>query len=425
MPDEKTVASSETRLKLKRLVTYLNNLFTWKVILFISLLAVSIILGLRWKAFGAPPTPVDQYSAPPQQVEVYVSDPGAKVTLTANVLQQADAKKANIYYYLSIIPSSHYSFVDWLVITDGISSLDPQLYNKPIYDGYSYKDRPITEQVFQGDSYSLKDHPMSDDKQLGYLIGGTEVPEGVLTSGGGELFAHLPEVASEDRLNDLSLSGLNSGISTNLQPQWYHMAVLLEKSHANFSREAIIESPQPIRTLTQSDNIPDSSLFPALVKEPFYEPFYVPDTIYTNVIMNGLASTLQDGYRIDYTYPSNYRFSGSSVIWSGDLSLSPIILATNVDAEQTRANYDFLAGIALAVAAAAFIALIQEIKPQGTSDKAPDPDREAQQARQNPPPSHPEPPAPKVNIGAEAVVIDHKDDMGRELSSPSDHGEEG
>ncbi len=74
----------------------------------------------------------------------------------------------------------------------------------------------------------------------------------------------------------------------------------------------------------------------------------------------GAQSNLADA-RIDSILSPDGQFQGDSYVWTGTGSLEPSISATNINAAEIQGNYNFLSGIAFATAAAAAIALLQEL----------------------------------------------------------------
>ena len=85
--------------------------------------------------------------------------------------------------------------------------------------------------------------------------------------------------------------------------------------------------------------------------------YYIPQTVITKDQLN--MSLIQ--YEPVTDYPSNASFSSNNVAWQGVGELSPTLTAIEVGVPDTRAKYTFLAGVALAVATGALIALLQEL----------------------------------------------------------------
>jgi hypothetical protein len=85
--------------------------------------------------------------------------------------------------------------------------------------------------------------------------------------------------------------------------------------------------------------------------------FYYPTTAATEEQVD--ASVVD--YQIDASYPAPSNISPTRITWRGGAGLGAVFTATAGGAGDERARYSFLSGIALATAAAALIALLQEL----------------------------------------------------------------
>jgi hypothetical protein len=83
-------------------------------------------------------------------------------------------------------------------------------------------------------------------------------------------------------------------------------------------------------------------------------------------VLAGAQSTLAHA-RIDSILPANGSLQGDSYVWQGASSLEPTITATNISAAESQSTFAFAAGVAFAIAAAAFIAFVQEVPKKSTA----------------------------------------------------------
>jgi hypothetical protein len=109
---------------------------------------------------------------------------------------------------------------------------------------------------------------------------------------------------------------------------------------------------------------------------PFVQSYYEPSHI---MAIDQLDVPISD-YQVLTDDPPPSGFTASSVTWQGTESLSPTMTAMKVGSADDRANKYFYAGILLASAAAAGIALIQEIR---SSEDDPDSDGQEETAPRN------------------------------------------
>jgi hypothetical protein len=116
--------------------------------------------------------------------------------------------------------------------------------------------------------------------------------------------------------------------------------------------------PQGFLETDQTQVPPDyNGQYLPLHKGDIITNYYIPQTLITKDQLN--MSLIQ--YEPVTDYPSNASFSSNNVAWQGVGELSPTLTAIEVGVPDTRAKYTFLAGVALAVATGALIALLQEL----------------------------------------------------------------
>jgi hypothetical protein len=94
--------------------------------------------------------------------------------------------------------------------------------------------------------------------------------------------------------------------------------------------------------------------------------YYVPQTIISKDQLNVSLTQYQP---LD-DFPSNPSFAKYSVAWQGAGELSPTLTAIGIGISDARSNDTFIAGVTLAIAAGALIALLQEL---GAKHRRPEP----------------------------------------------------
>lgn len=88
--------------------------------------------------------------------------------------------------------------------------------------------------------------------------------------------------------------------------------------------------------------------------------YWNPEKLITEERVVGIGEKIS-GWNISDT-PANGISGGGDYIWQGDYGLAGTLTAINPSAAESRASDEFYSGIALATAAAALIALLQEFK---------------------------------------------------------------
>lgn len=85
--------------------------------------------------------------------------------------------------------------------------------------------------------------------------------------------------------------------------------------------------------------------------------YYVPQTVISKDQLNVPLTQ----YQPLADFPSNPSFAKYSVAWQGAGELSPTLTAIGIGISDVRSNDTFIAGVTLAIAAGALIALLQEL----------------------------------------------------------------
>lgn len=253
----------------------------------------------------------------PQQVEVYVGDTRARIDLTEEVGYGNDVYDC---MYLKL-PKLSESIDTMVVVTTNVradahpnSSTDSECAEPGTGQGLKEVDAPVDGQLFNttaGFITTLSSiRRVQRENSMGLLIGGFQIPKAVIATDK-DFDAHLPWLAAAE---------------VQTAPSVYLSEV--DPSAAN----------------------------PKM-------PLFVPHHLSTTAILKGaqLDFAETNEYHIDNNTPTNGHFSGRDFEWQGSLSLDPSLTATTPNATETQSSDDLFAGIFIATAAAAGIALAQEL----------------------------------------------------------------
>ena len=93
--------------------------------------------------------------------------------------------------------------------------------------------------------------------------------------------------------------------------------------------------------------------------------YFGPATVSTQAILQLRGQSQLINYRVDQIDPTDGTFQDGNFLWSGNGYIEPTAYMTNPVSDNSRANDEFISGVALAVAATAFVALMQEIRRDG------------------------------------------------------------
>ena len=323
-----------------------DSWFTWRIPAFAAVFGVALLLGLNWKHAGEQPQDTLRR---PQVIQVFVSDPSALVQLSTVIAYQegSDHPHSVEELYLNIVPHTQGEDVDWAVV-----SLRAPIDNgAPAELSYGTEPQVSPERawVVYGDQASLNadpsvlgTDPLASENAFGHFIGGTASIGPVAISKGGEFFAHLPAMG-------LQLPP-QPGINMMLAPERTGRTQVIDEL-PSLKLGAKAGSMNPLDyTVTQKN------------AEPFGLPFSTPNDLTTNAFLElPRSESSLVNYHVDSVSPVNGSLQGLNFAWVGGTIMEPTVSASDPASVQARSNDDFLAGVALAVAAAALIALIQEL----------------------------------------------------------------
>jgi hypothetical protein len=331
--------------------------------------------------------PFDINHATPQ-LSVYLSDPRASASITLLVVSKRDQKDLgpveipgqpgkfvsepsnkvdDLVLHLKIYPpaSNPKENVTFMVISEipgaGANSGSSRIM---VHDGANSTAKARIETMYLGNVKELNILTKENGPDArGVEIGHTTIPH-VVNLQNGEMFAALPSIDEPVSLRPyvaIKWPNLPTRLADSYSPD-----ALFEHGPQDSGLPAFVINPGTTREPTKSDPVFNSGtrspLFPQFTPGGDWAMF-VPQNLTTSMILAGVQADLQ-GDRIDYLNPGTGEVGQGFVSWTSGPILSPSIRASNIDAEDSRNNYAFYAGIAFAVAATAAFALIQEGPPR-------------------------------------------------------------
>jgi hypothetical protein len=365
-----SVASSATPVKSRRV-----KILASRAVVFLALAIVASVVGLIWKKDGNPPP--DNLRRH-QVIQIFVSDPNARVQLTA--AYAALGHNQNLEnLYLSIIPPRPKEDVEWALLSldHSIKCNVPVLGNvnagrptQPLAASLRFGLDPRAPQrsawLCEGDTLGTslsslatlktetfpavgqlqKADPLAAEITNGSFVASTPFPP-VDAISSGVLFARIPALD----LEQLPQPGV--ALIVGFQHHHGQLQYLLNEDPA----------PQSSRGIGSSSIAAYQKLPGTIATVPV--PFFVPSNIRTQALLeltNSQSRLLN--YRIDQVDPSNGSFDNGNFLWSGTGYIEPTLAMSDPNIDQVRATDDLLAGVALGIAASVFIAFVQEL-PRG------------------------------------------------------------
>lgn len=339
-----------------------HRLQNWKCILFIIFAIVSALLGWQFKREAKPPA--DSVTGPSVTISLYTTDPKAKADLAVNIvpsfIDSTSGKhmQALADVHLSITPSQPGSNVSWIVLIgpnlplDLNSPLTSTLTAIPVKAG-NLKESYTASYVFAyGDLNDLKRMKEQESSVVNATFPGIEpvvgvdIPAGVVTETNGNLSASLPRVGPQ--VDNITLA-VPLIVETSLSTKRPVSATLYPKEVNQASGPASL----------------DPAHYMANVPGALPTKFYDPQVINTAEQIMGAGQYLRNSQAAPMVPPDG-QVRGNDLLWKSNGSLQPTVKTTSIDEAERRSSLDFYSGIALATAAAALIAALQELPSELT-----------------------------------------------------------
>jgi hypothetical protein len=359
---------------------------------------IATVAGLVWKHQSNPPS--DTLSRQ-QRLQVFVSDPESSVQLTAAYAPLNDGQDVE-FLYLSVIPPVPNEDVKWAIVSLGNSLTCSPYVTGNLADIHSGRtlpsfldfgiqptSKPLPAWFCFGDTQDLSTIQNETLPGIGTVASADPIAAG-LTSGtmvsdtrmasvdqfrSGTLYAHLPALDLEalPQPGVAMFFGAIHESTTVSRGQRYVNALgqvaVCQRVACGASELTFLldEFPKPLSEINAtSPNISDYQQ-PAALKTILGGPYFVPDTVKTQAVLELARTKIASGlvnYRQDQVNPSDGAFENGNFVWTGTGSIEPTLSLSDPNSDQARQSDAFYAGIALAIAAAALIALIQEL-PKG------------------------------------------------------------
>lgn len=350
-PPDRGAGSSRSRASRK------GDLRGLRVTIFLALLVAFGLWG--WSLYSDTKVPADRLQTP-QIIQVYVSDPQATVDLKSVIAEPASQARSLEFLYWSIAAPAG---TDWVLVSElhQMSCRSGPARITSVRFGVNASAPGIKAWVCMGRTGSAST-PASSPTSIGSLDsldpqaaalteGLTEVaytgiqPVWRAPPGTGVLFAHLPALAEEP------------------PPQPYPSLILdgVLPHGAGQSSYALDEGPQLRPHAVKAGIVQSYQALPGTTG-PAKVPYYVPATVSTQAILQLRRQSQLVNYRVDQIDPTDGAFQDGNFLWSGTGYIEPTAYLSNPASDNSRANDGFIAGVALAVAATAFIALVQEVR---------------------------------------------------------------
>jgi hypothetical protein len=306
----------------------------WRQSVFATLCLVSVLACFYWyqksKPIQVPPDIFINHNT----VNVYVSDPAAAVTLTVAVYS---ALSYNASIYISIRPPHPNEVVSWLVTVD-VDKSEAQGATEVSTYRNGTPGSWTSETVYKGSTSTQSNS--SSIRVNTIIVGSYNSDWGYRFFSNGSFAAIPPFIETGSYPWELYPGEPAYVLETGADgraPKSPHSQALVDITD---------EPPGPI----------DKDVAGAITKEAFYVPASL-----TAVAQLDVGNTF-DNYQPLQAEPTAGLFDPikNTLTWTADNSLDGIETAVSSSAEDARSNESFFAGIALAIAAAAGIAFLQE-----------------------------------------------------------------
>jgi hypothetical protein len=318
-----------------------SRVVIWKVMVFGALVVLFGALGYHFYHLGKSDVDTGVVPHVSARIDVYSSDFNANLHVTVGVDQGVDNDTAEVYVDASHAPPKTQVVI---VLSGGVFKASPAFKT---YNVYFAKQaiQPWTAMVLTAGQLTSQAKSniggIGVNKDVGTDVGGFSLRERAVVITKDGIVVHLPAIGSvPDQLGEL------------------HSTDALEQRSSSGKTEFVLAPHLEKDSRLPTVNDTDASKY-AGVKGVPETPLFAPGNLRTTAILNDGGDLIRN-LRIDISSPQNGSSDGSEFIWQGANNLYPVLTAVNPSAESAHANDLFLAGIFLATAAAAFIAVFQE-----------------------------------------------------------------
>jgi hypothetical protein len=301
----------------------------WRAYALVAILLISVAAGLAWhiqsKGLGEADT---ANNGPPFLLGVYTQSPSEQIKLEVDLYYNDSGTFVDVL--LNAPP--HDQIVLLSTQQDTIQSSGEQHAFKAIPspsgqdDYYRYYELVQGETAFTGDPN-------------GYDVATFRVPNSTISVGSDEVTARLPLIGQNEDDADYS-----------------------PEAASPFDGSPVYLNPTLKPKYQIPDQTPSHYEIPELSSYPVTNLYWNPAHLTTTEKALGVGEAIS-GWNISST-PSNGTSDAGDYMWQGDYGLAGVLKAINPAAAESRDSDEFFSGIALATAAAALIALLQECKDE-------------------------------------------------------------
>jgi hypothetical protein len=299
----------------------------WRVFAFALVFIAAVIAGLSWHSHANAKSEAAVLAEDlPLEITAYVKNPKASISLELDIDSIDEQLIATLYVKRSL--NSDVLLTSTLPTHGATAGAAP--FVKVPADGHGAQQATYA-------SFVTAREFSHQDANYGYEAGRFLLAPASLKNRNGVIAALLPKIGDHTTYTQ-QVPGVVSTGRTGADVFLY----------PNFTLPAgDIYSQQP-------------AAYGASNSKPIEELFWEPPTMSTSEVLNDIGPDLLNA-NIQVNLPSNGTAEGANFAWTGSFGLSPVLRTSDRDAEDRRSRNEFYSGIALATAAAALIALIQEL----------------------------------------------------------------
>jgi hypothetical protein len=304
--------------------------------LIVELLLGFLLLGLFEKAQAVPEKAMAIVNSEGRTttIGVYVADAAAKLSVELEVSRHGDPSEGPGELAYDVFLTSSIATRVLIVTTtpqlrDPLDTITPRFTPVPL--GWGIQDYAAEYAIPAGRRYNLRFF---------------KVPKGDITEAHGRISAHLPMLTSD--VLDTQYYGDNE-----VKPAAKYITRGQAGKMTLLSGDGASQSPQ------------DSSQPSGAGRS-----FYAPATFAVRESFLGLGAVLPN-YTVAFNSPSNGTPSQQDYVWTGTSGLSPYLYATENSIIEDKSTAAFLSGIFFGAAAAALLALVQELKDDAWPKQSP------------------------------------------------------
>ena len=298
----------------------------WRGYALVAIFLISVGAGLIWHfASSGLEAGNSADSGPPFLLGVYTQSPKQPIKIELDLYYNARGTFVDVF--LNAPPN------DNILVLSTQQDVALGKDKPPSFKKLHHSDGPVNYFYY---SQATGGPPLPQD-QRGYVIASFKVPNSTLISKPDEVMARLPLVGPYEDATQYQPEAaiINTDAGVYLNPTLNARHKISDRTPAHYT---ILDQPgSTVRNL-----------------------YWNPEKLITEERVVGIGEKIS-GWNISDT-PANGISGAGDYIWQGDYGLAGTLTAINPSAEESRASDEFYSGIALATAAAALIALLQEFK---------------------------------------------------------------